>query len=103
MSRLTTTINDWDFYDVGTNRGLVGAGDESLIKDRKINFQDALILLDHFGHNGTDAHDHVLDRYVPDEMQPWRTAEENTGGDSMTFTDVLANLKSFGHDCSASP
>jgi parallel beta-helix repeat protein len=96
-------IDQWDFYDVGTDRGLVGAGDENLTKDRKINFQDALILLDHFGHNGTDAHDHDFDRYIPDAMQPWRTAEETAGGDSVTFTDVLANLESFGHDCSGAP
>jgi hypothetical protein len=88
----------WDFYDVGTNRGGPGGGDENFTKDGKVNFQDALIILDHFGHDGTDAHDHDLDRDVPNPAMPWQTVE-GLPGDKVTFTDVLNNLKSFGHSC----
>jgi hypothetical protein len=35
-------------------------------------------------------------------MKLWRTAE-NPSGDTVDFTDVLNNQKSFGHDCTAPP
>jgi hypothetical protein len=91
--------SSWDFYDVGVNRGVAGAGDEDFARDGTINFQDALIILDHFGHNGSDQHDSDLDRGLPNENKPWRTDEETVHGDSVTFNDVLINLKSFGHTC----
>jgi hypothetical protein len=95
----------WDFYDVGSARGLAGAGDENFTKDKKIGFQDALIILDHFGHEASDANDHDLDRQIPDPAFPWQTTEalEPPTMDKVNFTDVLAALKSFGHDCSAPP
>ena len=98
-------LNYWDFYDVGTNRGGAGAGDEDFTRDKKVNFQDVFIILDHFGHEPTDADDHDLDRYIPDALKPWRTAEGNEppSGDKVTFVDVLASLKSFGHGCTAPP
>jgi hypothetical protein len=91
-------FNYWDFYDVGTNHGVAGAGDEDFTKDHKINFQDALIIVDHFGDNDTDAHDHDLTRSIPDASAPWRTAESppNT---TVTLLHVLNVLKSFGDAC----
>ena len=63
-----------------------------------MNFSDALIILDHFAHDGTDVHDHDLDRAIADAGQPWLTSEA-TPGDKVTFTDVLNNLKLFGDTC----
>jgi hypothetical protein len=91
-------LNYWDFYDVGTNRGVGGAGDEDFTKDRKIDFQDALIILDHFGHDGSDVNDHDMDRMIPDASAPWKAAEA-TPGDTVTLLDVLYVLKSFGDHC----
>jgi hypothetical protein len=92
-------LNYWDFYDVGTNRGPSSApGDEDFTKDHKVNFQDTLIILDHFGHDGTDGHDHDLDRNVADASMPWRSSE-GLPGDSVTLTDVLNVNKSFGDQC----
>jgi hypothetical protein len=36
------------------------------------------------------------DRYIPDQLQPWRTAEDTSSGSgaAVTFVDVLAALKS---------
>jgi hypothetical protein len=83
-------LSFWDFYDVddGSNTGT---------RDKKIDFRDALFILRHFGDgpNG-DAFDNLIDRFIPDTLQPWRTAEDNNG---ISFTDVLANLKSFGNSC----
>jgi hypothetical protein len=91
-------LNYWDFYDVGTNRGVGGAGDEDFTRDRKIDFQDALIILDHFGHDGSDVNDHDMDRMIPDASAPWKAAEA-TPGDTVTLLDVLYVLKSFGDHC----
>jgi hypothetical protein len=92
----------WDFYDVGSHRGLMGPGDENITKDGRINFVDTFILLDHFGHQATDEHDHDLDRWIPNALVPWRTAEdmEAPSNDKVTFIDVFNSLKSFGHNCS---
>jgi hypothetical protein len=70
-----------------------------------VNFGDTLIVLDHFGHQATDANDHDLDRYIPDMVFPWRTADamEAPSNDKVNFTDVLATLKQFGHSCIAPP
>jgi hypothetical protein len=62
---------------------------------------DTLIILDHFGHSGTerfDVQDHFLDRMILDPLAPWRTSEQTSGG-MVTFVDVLNNLESFGHGC----
>jgi hypothetical protein len=89
----------WDFYDVGTNHGPTNApGDEDFTKDHKVNFGDTLIILDHFGHNGTDGHDHDLDRAIPDASMPGRSAE-GLPGDSVTLTDAQNSLDSFGDEC----
>jgi hypothetical protein len=93
-------LDYWDFYDVGRHRGVAGVfGDENLNKDGVINLQDALIILDAFGQEGVHVTD--LDRYIPDLLQPWRTAADNEPptGDKVTFVDVFANLESFGHSC----
>jgi hypothetical protein len=84
---------------------MTGPGDENLTLDRKINFQDTLIVLDHFGHEAADPTDHLLDRKIVDSGKPWQTAEdmEPPTNEKVTFTDVLNNLKSFGHDCSPAP
>jgi uncharacterized protein YjbI with pentapeptide repeats len=95
-------LSYWDFYDVGSSRGAPGPGDENFTKDKMVNLQDALIILDHFGHDGADAHDHDMDRSIPDPTHPWRTAEA-TPGDRVTFDDVFNNLKSFGSNCSGPP
>jgi len=73
----------WDFYDVdGT---------------KSITLSDTLLILEHFGHaHDGDGLDPFLDRYVPDLLKPWRSAEALNG---ITLADALANLKSFGHSC----
>lgn len=71
----------WDFYDVTGNQ--------------VIDLDDALDVLSYFGNAGTGA-GNIRDRLIPDESQPWRTAESNDGVD---LTDVLFVLQSFGHSC----
>jgi hypothetical protein len=81
----------WDFYDVNDNSN--------------IDLSDTLVVLAHFGHSYNsgsyqDATDNLLDRFTPNSAQSWRTAEANDGID---LVDALANLKSFGHNCTAAP
>ncbi len=80
-------LDPWDFYDVNGTKS--------------ITLSDTLLILEHFGHayNG-DTLDPLLDRYVPDSLKPWRTAEALNG---ITLADALANLLSFGHSCAPSP
>jgi len=80
-------VHFYDFYDVdGT---------------KSIGLSDTLLILQHFGHaaNG-DALDNLLDRYIPDMAQPWRTAEANNG---IGLLDALVNLRSFGDSCAGLP
>ena len=86
-------LDFWDFYDV-TN-------DQSVSAD----LSDTLLILQHFGHeyNGgayQDEIDNLLDRYVPNSAEGWRTAEANDGID---LIDALANLGSFGDSCAGPP
>jgi streptogramin lyase len=84
-------LDPWDFYDVDD-------GSRTGTRDGRVDFRDALFILDHFGHGPTDdAFDDLLDRFVPNALQPWRTSEANDG---VTLIEALANLKSFGHLCS---
>ncbi len=71
----------WDFFDVTGNR--------------VIDLDDALDVLSYFGNAGTGP-GNIRDRLIPDDSQPWRTAESNDGVD---LTDVLFVLQSFGHSC----
>ncbi len=73
----------WDFYDVdGT---------------RSVGLSDTLLILNHFGHAADgDALDNLLDRYIPNPAQGWRSAEANNG---VGLVDALANLRSFGDSC----
>jgi hypothetical protein len=65
--------------------------------EREIDLGDALAVLAHFGHGpNDDSQDAVLDRYMPDNNKPWRSAADNNGVD---LGDALANLGSFGHSC----
>jgi hypothetical protein len=82
----------WDFYDV--------TGDKAVS-----DLSDTLAILHHFGHgyNGgayVDASDNLMDRFVPNPAQPWRSAEANDGVD---LRDTLANLASFGDSCFGPP
>jgi hypothetical protein len=43
----------WDYWDVGSNRGTSAKLDETLAVDGKMNFDDVLIILDHFGDDAT--------------------------------------------------
>jgi hypothetical protein len=80
----------WDFYDVDD-------GSKTGTRDGKIDLRDPLFMLPHFGHGPSDdPFDNLLDRFIPDDAMPWRTAASDSG---VTFTDILANLKSFGHVC----
>ncbi len=89
--------NPWDFYDVGTSRGTFALGDENLTLDHEIDLNDAMILLDYFGiEPGDPRYNPKLDRYIPDITKPYKTAQATDGIDN---TDVLANLKSYGHSC----
>ena len=75
----------WDFYDV--------------TGDRRIDLNDTLLILEHFGHaHDGDVLDPLLDRYAPDLAKPYRTAS-STDGLGIDLTDALTNLASFGHDC----
>jgi len=67
---------------------------------QSIGLADTLLILAHFGHDNDDSLDNLLDRYIPDNTKPYRTAEANGG---VGLTDALVNLRSFGHDCSAAP
>jgi len=80
-------LDPWDFYDVdGT---------------KSITLSDTLLILEHFGHaHNDDALDPFFDRYVPDLLKPWRSAEALNG---ITLADALANLRSFGHSCAGPP
>jgi hypothetical protein len=79
----------WDFYDVDN-------GSKTGTRDRTIDFRDTFFILDHFGHNGIDSFDNLLDRATLDTLKPWRASEANNG---VTLVDAMANLKSFGHHC----
>ena len=75
----------FDFYDV--------------THDRQVNLSDVLEILAHFGHGpDDDAADNQLDRHIPDANTPYLSAASDDGVD---VTDALANLESFGHDCSS--
>jgi imidazolonepropionase-like amidohydrolase len=81
----------WDFYDVNANK--------------VIDLQDAIVVLQHFGHgyNGgayVDGTDNLLDRTAPIPAMPWLAQEANNGLD---LGDALAVLKSFGDNCVAAP
>jgi hypothetical protein len=81
----------WDFYDVNANK--------------VIDLQDAIVVLQHFGHgyNGgayVDGTDNLLDRTAPVPAMPWLAQEANNGLD---LGDALAVLKSFGDNCVAAP
>lgn len=76
------SLNRWDFYDVTGNK--------------TINLDDTLDILSYFGDPGVSAAGDLRDRYIPDQAKPWRTAAANDG---VGLTDVLANLRSFGHSC----
>jgi hypothetical protein len=97
-------LDFWDFYDVGSSRGGPGPGDEDTTPDKRIDFNDALIILDHFGHEGTDSLDHLLDRSAG-AAEPWRSQEANEPptNDKVTFADVFYNLGSFGDSCEGAP
>jgi hypothetical protein len=96
---LRDPLDFWDFFDVGTYRGLAGPGDEDFTPDGRVTLMDVLIVLDHFGHDGLDPQDHLMDRRVDDSERPWATAEE-TPGDRVRFDDAIAVLYSIGHACS---
>ena len=76
----------FDFYDV--------TGDKS------VDLSDTLLILAHFGHGPSDdALDNELDRAIGGPGF-WNTIASDTGID---LTDALANLRSFGDDCSGPP
>ena len=75
-------LNRWDFYDVTGNK--------------TINLDDTLDILSYFGDPGVSAAGDLRDRYIPDQTKPWRSAAANDG---VGLSDVLANLRSFGHSC----
>ncbi len=76
-------LDPWDFYDVNGTKS--------------ITLSDTLLILEHFGHaHDGDGLDSSLDRFVPDALKPWRSAEALNG---ITLADALANLLSFGHSC----
>lgn len=78
-------LDPWDFFDV--------SGDQS------IDLTDALLIKQKFGLGpGDPGYDAQYDRWIPDMAKPWRTASASDGID---LTDILINLQSFGHDCSA--
>ncbi len=82
-------LSVWDFYDVNS--------------DQRIDLNDTLDILAHFGHGtADDPLDNLMDRMVPGGAQPWQTVED-TSGNGIDLTDALDNLASFGHDCSAPP
>ena len=82
-------LSVWDFYDVNG--------------DARIDLNDTLDILAHFGHGTTDDPlDNLMDRMVPGGAQPWQTVED-TSGNGIDLTDALDNLASFGHDCSGPP
>ncbi len=82
-------LSVWDFFDVNG--------------DGRVDLNDTLDILAHFGHGtNDDPLDNLMDRMVPDGAQPWQTAED-TSGDGIDLTDALINLESFGHDCSGLP
>jgi len=76
----------WDFYDV--------------TGDRQIGLSDTLAILALFGDDGTSLIGNLADRFIPDQSQPWRTAEANNG---VGLVDALANLRSFGDSCVGPP
>jgi len=82
----------WDFYDVNGTKS--------------VGLADTLLILAHFGHaatgsDGVPLTDHnLLDRYIPNVAEGWRTAESNTG---IGLADALANLRSFGDSCAGPP
>ncbi len=73
----------WDFYDV--------------TGDRVVDLSDTLDVLGYFGDSGTSPAANLRDRASPNALKPWQLVEANDGID---LTDALANLQSFGHDCS---
>jgi hypothetical protein len=120
----------WDFYDVGTSRGPTSApGDEVFTPNGKVDFGDALILLDHFGADanpdGGVSHaanpwqdrnnrklpfDNVFKPFVasplPDPVDdglgltsPMSKNFAFEQEATVTFTDVLAALDQFGDTC----
>jgi hypothetical protein len=77
----------WDFFDV--------------THDRAIDLQDALAVLAKFGAQPDDAanYDPLLDRYAPDPLKPWRSAQATGSHVGIDLEDALVNLQSFGHRC----
>jgi hypothetical protein len=72
----------WDFFDVNGNQS--------------VDLSDTLSVLSYFGDPGVSAAANQRDRFVPDMLKPWRTAEANNGID---LQDALASLQSFGNSC----
>jgi hypothetical protein len=83
---MRSPLTPWDFFE--------------LTGDRRIDLGDVLDVLSYFGDDGTSAAANLRDRQIVDSLQPWRTAEDNTGID---LTDALASLASFGHVCNPQP
>ena len=79
-------LDYWDFFNVTS--------------DRQVDLSDTIFVLNAFGlMPGADGYDAALDRYVPDLGEPWKSAAA-LDGSGIDLTDALANLASFGDDCS---
>ena len=65
--------------------------------DRAIDLQDTLVVLNHFGHNNTDATDNFLDRQQG--AAPYAPQEATGNQVGVDLLDALLNLQSFGHSC----
>ena len=70
----------------------------------KIDLADALTLLAKFG-DGPGDEDYIAawDRVLGPQTRPFATAPAIGSALGITLQDVLANLRSFGHDCAPLP